>query len=131
MYTSVKKDFEQLKKINEGCGNGFKINESMFRVCKTKELTKDIDIDNHKVVRATIFYYKAQDGEIPMLSIDLYERTPINRNILVSNTKTFKPIYIAIGAPKKRKYFKSLKLYSHAIIATNDYILKVYNQAIS
>lgn len=128
---NVKKQFEQLKKMNEGCGNGFKINESMLRACKTKELIKDIDIAQNKVIRATIFYYKAQDGETPMLSINLYERTSMYSNILVSNTKTFKPIYIAIGAPKKRKYFKSLKLYSHAIIATNDYILKVYNQAIS
>lgn len=128
---NAKKQFEQLKKMNEGCGNGFKINERMFSICKTKELIKDIDIENHKVVRATIFYRKTQDGEVPVLSIDLYRKSPTDRNILVSNTKMFKPIYIAIGAPKKRKYFKSLKTYSHEIIATNDYILKVYNQAIS
>lgn len=126
MYTSVKKEFEQsekAKKLEQNC-NGFKINRIAFIRYKTTILEKNIEIENNKVLKAAIGYITTEEGKTPVLYISVWTKGLFN--ILEHSVDI--PCII-LGKSLKRKSFKLLKEYSNKI--NNDYILKMYNQAIS
>ena len=108
---------EQIQKLQEGCGNGFKLYISFGE----KQLYKYIDIEESNVLKAEIRYRKDQSGQVPTLLLSVWKKD--KNGYLSSDCKTQ---YISLGEPQKRKNFKLLKEYSNKI--TDDYILKVHDK---
>ena len=112
---------EQIQKLEEGCGNGFKLDIQNYLIWKEKQLVKYIDIEENQVLKAEIDYQKDESGQVPTLALSVWKKE--TSGCLYSNCKTQ---YITLGEPQKRKNFKLLKEYSNKI--TDDYILKVHDK---
>ncbi len=112
---------EQLQKLEEGCGNGFKLDIQKYLIWKEKQLIKYIDIEENKVLKAEIDYQKDKSGQVPTLLLSVWKKE--KSGCLSCDCKTQ---YINLGEPQKRKNFKLLKEYSNKI--TDDYILKVHDK---
>ena len=112
---------EQLQKLEEGCGNGFKLDIQNYLIRKEKQLIKYIDIEENQVLKAEIDYQKDESGQVPTLLLSVLKKD--KNGYLSSDCKTQ---YISLGEPQKRKNFKLLKEYSNKI--TDDYISKVHDK---
>lgn len=123
MY-NVRTQIEQIKKMNEGCGNGFKIDINTYNCLKTKQLIKHIKIDEKHILQAKLSFLENREGFVPTLSLSIWEEKV--KGILFGDCKTQ---YITLGEPRKRRNFKLLQEYSNKI--TNDIILKSHNTSIT
>ena len=112
---------EQIQKLEEGCGNGFKLDIQNYLIWKEKQLIKYIDIEENQVLKAEIDYQKDESGQVQ--TVLLSELKKDKNGYLSSDCKTQ---YISLGEPQKRKNFKLLKEYCNKI--TDDYILKVHDK---
>lgn len=112
---------EEIQKLQEGCGNGFKLDIQNYLIWKEKQLVKYIDIKENQVLKAEIDYQKDEIGQVPTLLLSVWKKE--KSGCLSSDCKTQ---YISLGEPQKRKNFKLLKEYSNKI--TDDYILKAHDK---
>ena len=121
---NVRVQMEQIKKFEEGCGNGFKFDINAYNCFKTKRLIKHIKIDEKHILQAKLSFLENREGFVPTLSLSIWKEE-VN-GILFSDCKTQ---YITLGEPRKRRNFKLLQEYSNKI--TEDIILKSHNTSIT
>ena len=65
---------EQIQKLQEGCGNGFKLDIQNYLMRNEKQLVKYIDIKENQVLKAEIDYQKDESGQVPTLLLSVWKK---------------------------------------------------------
>lgn len=117
---NVRTQIEQIKKFEEGCGNGFKFDINAYNCFKTKRLIKNIKIDEKQILQAKLSFLENREGFVPTLSLSIWKERIKGWWFNDCTTQ-----YITLGEPRKRRNFKLLQEYSNKI--TEDIILKSHN----
>lgn len=70
-----------IKKINNGCSNGFQFDIQDYRQHGDKNLSKTINLDDNKLIKATLYFqdeiieYKNTGQRIPVLNVSIWTRS--------------------------------------------------------